>query len=44
MEITLLKLKIARFFGKSDQIDKADEELDEICEAFENYRNNPTKD
>ena len=39
---TLNKLTIANFFGEDAQIWKADEELDEINEAFEIYSKNPT--
>jgi len=38
------QLKIANFFGEAEQILKADEELDEIKEAFEDYCNNQNKD
>jgi len=42
MKNTLNKLKIANFFGGDAQIRKADEELDEICDAFGIYSKNPT--
>ena len=38
------QLKIANFFGKEAQHHKADEELDEINEAFEIYINDQNKE